>query len=1031
MEFQYEWLKDPRVYQVNRLNAHSSHMYYRTNEEVEKEESSFFYSLNGIWKFHYANSYKETIPSFMDLSFECNYWDNISVPGHIQLQGYGRPQYVNMQYPWEGHEQIVPGQIPEKRNSVGSYVKYFTLPKSMMGQPVLISFQGVESAFALWLNGKFIGYSEDSFTPSEFDLSSATIQGENKLAVQVFQYSSGSWLEDQDFWRFSGIFRDVYLYTIPKAHVEDLFLRTIFDEDSFERGTIVIDLKMSHNQSAQITGEILEQGQQVGTIPMTVIKGEDRLRISIDKPKLWSAEIPNLYELLLYVSDQYGNSCEIIKQKVGFRQFELSDGLMKINGKRIVFKGVNRHEFSCVNGRAITKEEMVQDVKNMKSMNINAVRTSHYPNHPYFYELCDEYGLYVIDETNLETHGTWQVWNPIEEHIIPNDKEEWRDCVLDRANSVLQRDKNHPCVLIWSCGNEAFGGKNIYEMSELFRKYDDTRLVHYEGIVHDRRYNETSDMESQMYPSVENIKKFLQENRDKPFICCEYSHAMGNSNGGMHKYTELTEVEPLYQGGFIWDYIDQSILTKNQYGEEYLAFGGDFSDRPNDKNFCVNGLVFGNRKNSPKMQEVKYNYQNIVVTVEQDKIIVYNKSLFTSTSSYDCNVLIEEEGKVISSYQLMTDVKPNSKKTYKLREVVWNPKKVMTITVSFVLKERTNYADAGYEVAFGQGVFEPKQKEPYFQSFPTEKILSCLNGNESDRIDGQTRAEEKEDECCLQVVESYQNVGVSGTEFEVIFSRASGLISYRYHNKEFINDIPKPNFWRAPTDNDAGNKMTARYAQWKVASMYGYPIKHAVVKEPKVVHVMYEYCLPTTPESSCILCYSVQGDGTVGVTLNFEKTDGLSDLPEYGVLFKIPSDCDEFTWYGKGPEENYVDRSQGARVGKFSKKVLDNVTPYVIPQECGNVTEVSYLEVYDQNGVGLVFRGDRLECNVSPYTPHEIENALHSYELPKVHYTVVRVMKKQCGVGGDDSWGARPHEEYLVKNDGDYHFTFTFQGRVN
>jgi len=1000
MKFEYDWVRDPEIFQVNRLKAHSSHVYYRTLGEAAERESSLQYSLNGLWKFHYAKNYKQTIPGFETSEYDCRSWDEIKVPGHMQLQGYGTCQYVNVQYPWEGHEEIHPGQIPENYNPVGSYVKYFRLPEQIMGKPVYISFQGAESAIAVWLNGTFIGYSEDSFTPAEFDLSKAVIQGENKLAVQVFQYSSGSWLEDQDFWRFSGIFRDVYLYSVPSVHIEDMFVKTIFDEGNFRRSTLQLELSINGGQTAQVMGELHDHSGKAAEISMTTIFGTGTMSVTVNQPLLWSAEEPNLYELQLFVHDELGNPMEIVCQKVGFRQFALKDGLMCINGKRIVFKGVDRHEFSCINGRAITREEMLTDVINMKRHNINAVRTSHYPNHPAFYDLCDQYGLYVIDETNLETHGTWQVPGDFKDEVIPENRPQWHDIVVDRAKSMLHRDKNHPCILIWSCGNEAYGGKNIYDMSQTFREYDDTRLVHYEGVVHDRTYNDTSDLESQMYTNVEELKKFLKEHNEKPMICCEYSHAMGNSNGAMHKYTDLADQEPRYQGGFIWDYIDQSILAKDRYGNEYLAYGGDFGDRPNDNNFCVNGLVFGNRVNSPKMQEVKYNYQNISIDVEKDRIKVVNKALFVNTSVYDCNVVVETEGKQLCAYQLMTDVKPLSSKVYKLRELELDTELEVIITVSFVLKEDLPWAKKGFEIAYGQGIFAPEIQKLEKNEIPYD----------------------------FTIVESYYNIGIQGEGFEAVFHRYSGLTSYRYGNRELMNAVPVPNFWRAPTDNDRGNAMQIRYGQWKLASLYPRMSQMEYWKTEQGLVLTYHYLLPTNPQAECSLTYTVAGDGKIQMNLDYVPCEGLSDLPEFGVIFKLPCEYDTFTWYGRGPEENYSDRKHGARMGIHTKKVKENVTPYVIPQECGNVTDVRYVKIYDSQRIGLLIQGTLFECNITPYTPHELENATHHYELPPIHNTIVRISAAQMGVGGDDSWGARPHEEYLLPNTKEYHLEITMHG---
>lgn len=999
MEFDYNWVKDPEIFQVNRLKAHSSHKYYRTLGEVAQKRSSCIYSLNGFWKFHYAKNYDQVIPGFERLDYDCKGWNLIQVPGHIEMQGYDKNQYVNVVYPWEGHEQLLPGEVPTIFNPVGSYVNYFTLPQSMQGQPVYISFQGVESAFAVWLNGQFIGYSEDSFTPAEFDLSKAIIQGENKLAVQVFRFTTASWLEDQDFWRFSGIFREVYLYTTPEVHVRDLFVKTLFDDDKLTRSRLTVELEVSDGRTAQISGELHDHTGKVVEIGMETITGAGTLSVAVSSPRLWSAEHPNLYDLTLYVHDQWGKPMEIITQKVGFRQFKLSDGLMKINGKRIVFKGTNRHEFSCYHGRAITEEEMIADVQTMKRLNINAVRTSHYPNQPRFYELCDEYGLYVIDETNLETHGTWGIPQEAQKKVLPGDLPEWHDAVLDRGNSMVQRDKNHPCIVMWSCGNESLGGENLFDLSEFFRNYDDTRLVHYEGIVHDRRFNKTSDVESQMYPPVSGIKRFLAENKEKPFICCEYTHAMNNSIGGMYKYTDLTRTEPRYQGGFIWDFVDQTIMSKDPYGEDALLYGGDFGDRPNDGNFCGDGILFGDRKVSPKGQEVKYNYQNINIKVDQDKIEIINESLFTNTSEYDCVVTVEAEGELICSYQLITDVKPNSSKQYRLRELEYVEEKELCITVAFLLKEDTLWAKRGYEVAFGQGVFAAKPQK--------QQVVETLKQ--------------------FEIVESSYQIGIHGENFEVIFDKGRGPISYVYAGHEFINETPMPNFWRAPVDNDKGNQMPYRMAAWKIASLYGRSKHMEYEKHEQSFEIRYEFGFPMMEEESCKVAYLVHADGKIDVSMDYVPVKAPSDLPEFTMLFKLPMVIDQVSWYGLGPEENYSDRKRGARLGCFKKLVKDNVTPYTVPQECGNVCEVRRALVFGRNRVGIRFEADSLDFSALPYTPHELEEARHHYELPRIHQTVVRI-GKQMGVGGDDTWGARPHEEHLIKGEEEHHIKFSFQG---
>ena len=983
MKFDYGKIKDPAFFAQNRVKAHSDHHYYKNHRELAEKNESFRQNLNGLWKFQYARNLAEAPDGFEAEDFDCKGWEDIRVPAHIQMEGYDKPQYVNVQYPWDGHEAIEPGEIPTQFNPVASYVKYFTVPENMQGKRLFVSFQGVESGFALWCNGSYVGYSEDTFTPSEFELTSYLKEGENKLAVQVFKWTSGSWCEDQDFFRFSGIFRDVYLYSIPDTHVSDIRIKTILN-DTYDRGNLEIVLEAIGNGKVELI--LTRQGEEAARTEVEIKDGQSTVvELTIEQPALWSAEQPNLYNLMIQVTDNQEQLQELIPQRVGFRRFAIEDGIMKLNGKRIVFKGVDRHEFSSRRGRVPNHDELLRDIVTMKRNNINAIRTSHYPNDSALYALCDEYGLYLIDECNMETHGMWDmvgrgVW-PIEK-ALPGDRQEWKDLLLDRVNSMYQRDKNHPSIIIWSCGNESFGGSVIYEMSRLFHALDDTRLVHYEGVCNDRRYNDTSDMESRMYPSAAYVKDFLQKDRSKPYLLCEYTHAMGNSCGGMHKYTDLTDEEPLFQGGFIWDYIDQSIYHKDRYGKEVLGYGGDFDDRPCDYNFSGNGIAYGGeRMPSPKMQEVKFNYQNISIQIQDDQFTVINKNLFTNTDVYDCKISLTLDGRQIADTKVDIGVEPLSQQTYQLprwryltpwsKEEPWMATDAgeYVVTVSFVLKEDTLWAQRGHEVAFGQGIYEieaPQQRKP--QSY-------------------------------MKVTDGTYNLGIKGEHFEVLFDKGGkGLVSYVYGGREMIKAIPKPNFWRAPTDNDNGNQMPFRYAQWKLASMYqlnGIPGSKepnpVIVQDADKVTVTYTYYLPTTPESSCEVAYTVTGDGTVHTALSYDPPKGIHDMPEFGMLFKFDADYENLTWYGYGPAETYCDRERGGKLGIHHNKVADNIAQYLVPQECGNHTHVRRASVTDNLGRGMEFSGKELSFSALPYTPHELENAMHSYELPPVYYTVVRV----------------------------------------
>lgn len=974
MNFDPAWRADPTVFQVNRLPAHSSHRFTALGGEAFEKK------LDGTWNFFYAVVPAEVPADFYKPSCDISEWDEITVPGLIQLQGngkYGVPHYVNTMYPWDGHEDLKPGELPKRYDPVGTYALDFAVPADW--DNAQIRFDGADSALAVWCNGEFVGYGEDTFTPSEFDLTPYLKEGKNRLVVQVFRFCTGSWLEDQDFWRFSGLFRSVWLVTTPRVHVQDLETKALLNDD-FTHGVLQANCKMK--TQGEYTLRLSAFGK---TVKKTFAASEKEavLELEIDQPALWSAEHPNLYPYAIEVEDVDG-CVEVVSAKAGFRRFELKDGLMMLNGKRIVFKGANRHEWNCRTGRTITMEDMIWDVENMKRHNMNAVRTSHYPNRVEFYDLCDEYGLYVIDETNLETHGTWQNSKGLSPEIaIPSDRPEWLEAVLDRAKSMLERDKNHPSILIWSCGNESFGGKDIFEMSEYFRKRDSSRLVHYEGLFNDRRYPATSDMESQMYTSVAGVKAFLENNPEKPFMLCEYSHAMGNSNGALDYYTDLAWEEPRYQGGFIWDYIDQGLMKKSPAGEEYLAYGGDFGNAPSDYNFCVNGLVYADRKNSPKMQEVKSCYQDFVLDINEDGLTITNHSLFTDLSGYDLVVRLYENGWLErEEYLDDVQVQPGESVTLPLPFDIPESGEHINIDAALLLKEDTRWAEKGYEVAFGQMVLHRDAEVP-------ETGLS------------------------VQLIEGVYNIGMQGSDFSIHFSRSSGeLVSYLVGGKQWIRQPVELNFWRASTDNDRGCKMPHEYGSWAVAGMFARCIETVAEQRGNKAALTATYSLAGRPATDTVTVeYLADGSGRLDITLtwNGEKTT----MPEFGMMMQLNAQNAEVDYFGNGPLECTVDRSAGARLGRFGYAVNENVSEYVIPQECGGRTEV-YEANLTEGENGLTFLADGMHFSALPYTPLELESARHVYDLPRPVKTVVRCALGQMGVGGDNSWGAKTHPEHLL-----------------
>ncbi len=1043
-EFDLAVVKDPQVVAQNRLPPHSDEVGYANYRElVENLGSSLRESLNGNWFFHYAKNFGQMPQGFEVDSFDVSGWNTIKVPGHFETQGYGKPHYTNVAYPWDGREDVKPGAIPTRFNAIGSYVTFFEMHGDWPN--VFIHFDGVDSAFAVYLNGHYVGYATGSFTPSEFDLSPYVREGQNRLAVRVFKYSSGSHLEDQDFWRLSGIFRPVYLYTKPQIHLDDIFVHATLD-DTYTKPILTGTARLSADGALQLY--LIDSKGVMCSKYFVGEAGRDfdfSLDISGLDIKPWSAEHPNLYSLVCQVLptkaaqgvnyvregdqgekdlqnllnlDEASYESSVIR--IGFRRFEMKDGLMMLNGKRIVFNGVNRHEFSAVGGRSVSESEIYEDLVTMKRNNINAVRTSHYPNSSVFYSLCDELGLYVIDETNLETHGSWQCLGKshLDEYTLPNDRPEWREAVLTRGAAMLERDKNHPCVLIWSCGNESFGGKTLFELSEYFRKRDPSRLVHYEGIFNDRRFNGTSDMESQMYTTVANVKKFLAEHPDKPMIMCEYTHAMGQSCGGMKFYTDLVKENPRFQGGFIWDFKDQAFLVQTQAGVEYYAYGGDFDDHPTEYNFSGNGITLADGSPTSKMAEVKYNYQNFVLEPSRDTIRIINYSLFTNSDEFMFRVRLLLNGTEVSSYTDMVSVEPGQSVEVPTNLMILDENLALNhhdrsaeyvLQAALELKEDTTWAKAGYEVAYGEGViYKPEQ----YIALPERKAH-------------------------LELLDTGFNYGVIGNTFRVMFSVAQGgIVSYQVGGIEYLGGMIRPNFWRAPTDNDRGNKMPFRDAVWRNAGRFAHCVEHKGELFDNRAEVTFKMQLATLPtEAYVTMKYSIYETGQIRLDVDFDKSEcnpaepALPELPEFGILMPIKSQFMNIDYYGRGPDANYYDRKDGYKLGYYSSSTIEEFELYLRPQECGNHTDTRYFIVRDdKTDHGMIFTCVDQPFNFSalPWTPTQIEEALHPFELPDVNHTVVKLSSAMMGVGGDDSWGAPILDQYKLLGD-KFHLSFVFQ----
>ncbi|WP_202078996.1 glycoside hydrolase family 2 TIM barrel-domain containing protein [Caldalkalibacillus salinus] len=1057
-----EWNNNPHIFQLNRLPAHATSISYQTVEEAiqgDRESSDYYRSLNGEWYFSFATCPEERDIDFYKKDRDHRDWDKINVPAHWQLQGYDYPHYTNVRYPWEETEDIVPPFAPTTYNPVGQYNRTFTVPQEWQDFPVYISFQGVESAFYVWVNGDFVGYSEDTFTPAEFDLTPYLIEGENKLAVEVYRWCDASWLEDQDFWRMSGIFRDVYLYATPLVSVQDFFVTTDLD-DRYEHAELQVKAKIKNDAQQgldryTLSLRLFDQDQDNVLVQEVALEGnpsaegEDvHAAAFVQNPLKWSAEHPNLYTLVLCIQDDYGAVIDIQSCRVGFRAFEIKDGVMQINGKRIVFKGVNRHEFTAERGRAIRYEDMLHDIKLMKQHNINAVRTSHYPNHPLWYDLCDEYGLYVIDEMNLETHGTWTYGQEELGDTIPGSMPEWTDNVLDRCQSMFHRDKNHPSVIIWSLGNEAFGGDNFLKLHEYLKEQDPTRVVHYEGVTRYRASEAASDIESTMYTKPHEVEAYAKraestEGDVKPYILCEYSHAMGNSCGNLYQYTTLFDRYPILQGGFIWDWKDQALRTETEEGIPYLAYGGDFGESPHDGNFSGNGLVFADGIVSPKIYEVKKCYQNVTfeaIDLSEGKFRVFNRFLFTHLHDYDCYMEVLQDGEVVYTTRDTLDVAPLSTKEIHLdlkhalgEASPCHASHEYILTLSLRLKQATSWADEGHELAFEQFRLPSANRstnQSANQGTQGKSKHHAQHVTETETIAVSRQASPHTHAKRIVTQDDDLTLILEGEDFSVTFNKVSGeLQSYIFKGIALIKRPPVPNFWRAMTDNDRGNKLDQRSATWKTAGERKSLQAFTYDASPHCITVQTTYTLPTTTPSHCHIHYKVSTEGAITVELALHPGENLPELPEIGVMLELDPSFNNLSWFGKGPHENYWDRNKGAKVGLYSAKVEEQYVPYLKPQECGNKTDVRWVKLTNPTGIGVQIIGlPLIEFNALPYTPSELEQYDHGYELPHSDKVVARINHKQMGVGGDDSWGAPTHPEYTLYADKVYTYAFEIRG---
>lgn len=1001
-----EWHSNPEVVGVNMLPHRATFMPYGSFDEAKecnRFASSRCKSLNGKWRFKLFENYVYRPADFAQPSYDTHNWDTVVVPSSWEMQGYGTAQYCNVRYPWEGHEDICPPNAPSRFNPVGCYVKRFKISEDSIRDKkrFVVAFEGVESAFYLYINGNRIGYSESSFNRAEFDLTKYLVPGSNVLAAEVYHYCTGSWLECQDMWRLGGIFRDVYLYTTEREYIRD-FTAVATPDVQCKDGNLELSIKTNgayEGLSVEMT--LLDQADNIVGLDSQCADENHHISLGayVADAKLWSAEHPHLYTLVLCLKNN-GNPLEYIGTKIGFRKVEIREGILFVNNQRIVLKGVNRHEFCCDTGHYVPLDVMEQDVRLMKQNNINAVRTSHYPNDPKWMELCDRYGLYVIDENNMETHGTNQskiVGCP----VIPGSRREWKIACMDRVKSLYQRDKNHACVIGWSLGNESMGGENVKEMYDYLKHADKTRFVHYECDGAPDEW-ELSDVYSRMYARPEELEAYaVHPKADKPMLLCEFSHAMGNSCGSTKEYTDLWEQYDRLQGGFIWDWVDQSIRTKDKNGTEYLAYGGDFGDWPNDGNFCGNGLLFGDRTVTPKMAEIKSLYQNVTfkpIDIECGVFEITNHFLFTNLREFNFTWQQLNRKTVLREESIVIDLGPGESKVIDLElNKVLNTE--WYLNVAFALSEDTLWAHMGHIVAQAQFVMNEFELD-----LP---VLDC--------------------EAPLLVTDTYGTLRIMSDEFSVAFNRREGkLMSIRADGEEFLAAQPGMNFWRACTDNDRGSFAPVRLGAWRDAgSGTTYRLEdYEVVDNGKKVIVTTSGKVHTQPDCTVGIIYSVTAKG-VEFDVTFIPDAALPEIPEVSMLLHLCDGFETVKYLGNGPEENYIDRDHGGRLGLYRSNIQDLFVPYLKPQEHGQRTGVRYAVLKGKKKAVSFIGQPQFELNVSRYTPWELEAAAHTKDLPFSEKTIVRIAARQQGVGGYDSWGAQPNPIYQNKADRIYRLKFT------
>jgi beta-galactosidase len=1000
---------------INKEEAHNTAIPFATLEQAKKggrKNSPYYKLLNGKWKFNWVPKPSDRPLDFYKTDYNVSTWDEIPVPISWQLFGYGVPIYLNTDYAFG---VVNPPYIPHDNNPVGSYRRNFTVPDNWDGREVFIHFAGVKSAFYIWVNGKKVGYSQGSMTPAEFNLTPYLKDGENVLAVEVYRWSDASYIEDQDMWRLSGIFRDVFLYSTPKIHIRDFFIKTNLDEN-YRNAQLTIDVELKNYSDKNLGKYYLEAllFDNMGNQVMETMKelnitlaANDKVSINLQQliidPKKWTAETPNLYQVVLILKKENGVTIETTESKIGFREIEIIDSQFLINGVRVVLKGTNRHDIHPRYGHYVPHESMLEDIILMKQFNINTVRTSHYPNDPFWYKLCDKYGIYLIDEANVESHGA--------NGLLPRSNPKWTAAVVDRMKSMIQRDKNHASIIMWSLGNEAGMGDNFFVMRDYAHKVDPSRPVHYEG------YNDAADIYSRMYATPKSMLKYVTGEDKRPFFLCEYSLTKGNSSGDLKDYWDVIESNPIFMGGCIWQWEDHGLYKKDKNGTEYFAYGGDFGPKgtPSEGNGGINGLIFPDKSFSPKMWEVKKVYQNIsseAIDLLEGKLKIKNEFSFTNLNKYNAKWEISEDGIVIGSGKLgKIDVEPLKEKviTIPLKEIKVKPDAEYFLKIIFTQSEKTLWAEKGFEVAWDQFKIPVKNE---LEVSENSSQLSAIHSIEKDKT-----------------------VIVSGEKFKIVFDKSHGTIqSLNYAGKELLSDKdsvisgPRLYTYRAPLDNDI---VLAQ--GWRE---YGLDKPTVVVQSFEVeqvnktkIQIIIELNNKMKKESGFIhkCVYTILGNGEVYVDNQIYPYGNLPTPAQIGMSFILSPELENIKWFGRGPHGNYYDRKTGAAIGLYSATVEEQYVPYIMPQSNGSKQDVRWVLFSNDRDQGVIFisRTEPFSMNALHYSQQNLEFAKHTNELQKdddIYFTLsafergVAELDKVIRVNYEDGVGKNPTLlSYIIK----------------